>query len=163
MSTLLFALLVQPMNGLWVLNEEGQALDLIQRAQEGRAIAIIVMKSGDCPVCIDTLRRLSEIRPMIVKGAVLVAPNKAKPTQNAHLRTRQNIPFSVLTDQKGSVLKRFGLSDLGSARPKPGLVFLDPCGRIDEIRIGRRPGQKDEAYILRRLRSLQKVKCDVVI
>ena len=151
----------QPLTGVWVLNEQGQPLGLIQRSQEERAIGIIVMKSVDCPVCIDTLTRISNMRFSIVQQAEVVALNKAEPVQNALLKERQHLNLTVLTHLNGDVLKRFGLGELSSTQIMPGLVFLDPCGHIDEIQVRRRPGQRDETYILERLKALQKRKCDV--
>tara|TARA_B100001250_G_scaffold173945_1_gene149648 strand:+ start:312 stop:806 length:495 start_codon:yes stop_codon:yes gene_type:complete len=147
---------------LLVTGSDGRVTDL-RSLLKSQAAVVIVMKSGNCPVCIKQLITLSQRRPDLSRlGAVVIGLNLDGPKQNASLERRLGV--KVFGDADGRTLKKLGLWIRTSQSPMPGAVLLNRCGEIEAVFPGRSPGDGRTETILKALRSVAaKPVCGTVI
>ena len=137
-----------------VVDSAGATVDL---RSAGRALpsVIVIMKGSWCPVCVAQLKSLeSRLEAIESLEAKVMALNADSPKDNAALKQRVHLKIPIFADLKGHIIRGLGLWPMGHSTPLPGLVFMDACGEVVEVRSGRAPGRFADRYILRRLREI---------
>jgi peroxiredoxin len=132
----------------------GQATSLAEHASE-RALVVVVMKGSWCPVCIDQLRRLGALRARIHKlGARVVGVSTDSVTENRRAAEQGRLSDPILTDAEHRVVSALGLWRADAGHPMPAIVVFDRCGAERARIVGRAPGERPEAAVMRLLEEM---------
>ncbi len=122
-------------------DHEGQATSL-GRAAAGHRLVVVVMKSGECPVCRGQLQRLRARAEQLARlGATVVGLSHDGAVAADGDRTGPFGDFAVLLDRNREVLRALRLWRPTWRHPVPTLLVFDMCGaeRL-HVRYGRFPG-----------------------
>ena len=118
---------------------------------------VLVFYRGDwCSYCNGQLagyaRRFAEFER---RGAQVAGISVDPPDDNARLVGKLRLPFPLLSDPRGDLLKRLGLWDAREGVARPSVLVLDRSGKVSYLYSGNdfadRPGDEE---VLRALRGL---------
>jgi peroxiredoxin len=120
-------------------------------AADHRTLAVVVMKTGECPVCRGQLAKLAEVRTDIEALSARVVGL----TRDSVGSSASKTAWPVLRDPDAAAIAKLGLWRPQWRQAMPSIVVFDRCGD-ERVRLeGRYPGQRGvEAALLRVLQEL---------
>jgi peroxiredoxin len=116
---------------------------------------VLVFYRGDwCPYCNGQLagyaRRFAEFDR---RGAQVAGVSVDPPDDNARLVGKLRLPFPLLSDPRGELIKRLGLWDAREGVARPSVLILDRSAQVRYLYTGRdhadRPGDREVTAALR--------------
>jgi peroxiredoxin len=138
-----------------VLRDQTSRKTSLAAEADGHALVVVVMKGHWSRVCIDQLQRLGQLRSRLAQlDSVLVGLNSDAPDLNRQMSNAQGIECKVLSDEKHEVISGLGLWLPREQHPLPAIVVFDRCGDEAARWVGRRPGDRPEADVLRLLQKV---------
>jgi len=131
----------------------GKSVSLSSLAPD-KPVALIILKSGDCPVCSGLVKRLAKLKPQVqdTGGAVIAVLWDGDKT--GVTATERMFQGSLLVRATKAFLSQFEFWDGRNLQPLPGVLFLDRCGEPSYIIEGRSSARGQELMILKTLEHL---------
>jgi peroxiredoxin len=132
----------------------GRKVSLAQVGR-GRPLAVVVIKGEWCPACRGQLeavsRRINEVKEA---GGAVVGLSTEDPGTNRKLSSELALSFEVLSEPEARLLRQLGFWLADEGHPLPGVLFLDACGDVASVILGRQPGVDHTRQILETLERL---------
>jgi peroxiredoxin len=148
----------QQMPNFELPDEEGQPFNLSEWLEEGPLV--LVFYRGDWwPYCNGQLVSYARDHEEFDKrGARLAAISVDPPSRNAAMVDKLDLPFPLLSDPRGELIKRLGLWNEKEGVSEPAIVALNRSGTVQYLYSGGtdfadRPQEETLLYILDRVDS----------
>ncbi|MBB6229477.1 peroxiredoxin family protein [Polymorphobacter multimanifer] len=132
-------------SGFQPADQSGTPQPLASLAGPRGLVLVLARSAGWCPYCQVQMRDLAgAVGPLAAKGYRLAALTYDNPTVLAKFASRQSIPYPLLSDPGGVIIRSLGLTDptyppgnMAHGVPRPTIMVVDPAGRIEAINISR--------------------------
>jgi peroxiredoxin len=148
----------QQMPNFELSDEEGSPFNLLEQLKEGPLV--LVFYRGDWwPYCNGQLVSYArDHEEFDNRGVKLAAISVDPPSRNAAMVDKLDLPFRLLSDPKGELIKRLGLWNEEEGVSEPAIVALDRSGTVRYLYSGGtdfadRPQEETLLYILDRVGS----------
>lgn len=123
----------------------GTARPLASLSGPNGLVLVLARSAGWCPYCQVQMKELvAAAEPLAANGYTIAALTYDDPAVLAKFAGRQSIPYPLLSDPGGQLIRAMGLTDpaypaghMAHGVPHPTVMVVDPSGRIEAIRISR--------------------------
>jgi hypothetical protein len=119
-----------------------------------KPVALVILKSGDCPICGGLMKRLSKLKSQVAAAGGVVIAILWDGDSTGTFATQKTFQGAVLLLATKAFLLRYEFWDGRHRKPVPGVLFLDRCGEPSFAIEGRSPHRGQEWMILKTLRHL---------
>lgn len=123
---------------------------------DGRPLAVVVIKGTWCPVCVEEMKRLSDMNRKWAEMDVRIVFLSSDSIQQ--LRTFKGhtpLPLPLVSDPGGHYLNALQMYVPSQSHPYPGVLFFDSCGQLQHTIKGRRPGRPQHQQIQNVLKTMR--------
>ena len=119
-----------------------------------KPVALIILKSGDCPVCGGLMMRLATLKSQVKQTGGLVIAVLWDGDSTETIATQKTFQGALLLRATKAFLAQYEFWDGRYRKPIPGVLFLDRCGEPSYIIEGRGSHRGQEWMILKTLEYL---------